>query len=444
MFSWFRQTCPVDFKHKVWIEYRLRFLVQRLGTDRIIVDDVLIPTPNAIPELAPGKTPDIESLSQRLCDHLKIDRSGLTIEVADELPLDNASGVYRQENRSILLRSSLLDEPAQLLATLIHELLHDLLLQGGILTGDESDHEQMTDLAACIVGCGIPLANATIQFQSGYVGGWSWWQTSRSGYLSSPEFGYALALCCWWKEVERPPSWSEYLRLDAREPLQKGLKFLHHTSDSLFRRGSSGGLDIPRESDHQRILRDGSNTEILGTLWDAINEEFFVDGERVCDLLQHAEPQIRCAACDFLTEHHVTEAAGDALSMTTVDPHPEVRASGTYAFVRGYPNYRDAARIVRRSLQDSETGVVRATLSALFDSPKWNDSIEISVLDVLAASVLSNRGVEPEMVLGLLLKKTVDLDHKIRDRLSDPTYAVELATVLQTLRNLRSDTPTQS
>ncbi len=442
MFSWFRTSCPVEFKHKVWIEYRLRHLVQRLGVNRIIVDNVLIPTATAIPELSPGKVPDVEALSQRLCDFMKIDRAGLTIDVVDELPMDNASGVYRQKDRSILLLSSLLGDPAQLLATLIHEMLHDLLLHGGILTGDEGDHEQMTDLAGCIVGCGLPLANATTHFLSGYEGGWSWWTTSRSGYLSSPEFGYALALCCWWNEQDRPPEWSQYLRLDAREPLEKGLRFLRRTEDSLFRRSLAGGIVIPCESDHKQALISGSRTQILGALWDAMNEEIDLDGERVCELIPHSDPQIRLAACDFLSQHHVTERACDALSGATGDTDPEVRASGVFAYIRGYADDRDVERVIQRSLCDPSVIVVQAVLTALFESPVWSTAIEASVLDLLAKSVLCGIGVEPEMILSLLLKKSVDLNQKIRQRLADPEYRFEMATTLKMLRGLVAETST--
>ena len=441
MFSWFRASCPVEFKHKVWIEYRLRHLALRLGIKRINVGDVLIPTPDAIPELAPGKTPDIEALTRRLCDRLQLDRDGLSIEVVDRLPLDSAAGIYRSDTREILLQSTLLADPARLLSTLIHELLHDLLLSGGVLTGDEADHEQMTDLAACLVGCGLPLANATVRFDSGHSGAMSWWQMSRLGYLSSPEFGYAMALCCWIKEVDAVPSWGQYLRLDAREPLRKGLKFLNRTGDSLFRRGPNGDVYSPTMVENSKCLIGGSDTELLGVLWSLSGPVSPIELSHVCELVRHRKPAIRIAACNILAAQPCGESARDRLLYASEDEDAECRAAGTRAFVRNSPHDLDLVRVIKRTLHDSDSRVVSAAIFALTVTDLWNEEIESHVWSVLTKSLSQVRNVNLEEFMSVLMMKTDGVEQKLRDQLPGVSNIQELSSALEALKAVRSRNP---
>ncbi len=235
MFSWFRPRCPIDLRSKVWVEYRLRYLIDRIGSSELRRYSVLIPTANDLPEIAPAQKGHLEDLLWRLCEHLRIDRRGIDLQVIAPSEMSalasNAVGLYSQESRTIRLRNDLLDKPAQLLSTLIHELLHDRLLREGILRGDENDHEQLTDLSACLFGCGIPLANATITFESETTGTYSQWQIWKVGYLNSLDFGYALAVLHWWNGEDDIPDWTRLLRLDARETFKSGLKFLRNTGD---------------------------------------------------------------------------------------------------------------------------------------------------------------------------------------------------------------------
>lgn len=441
MFSWFRSSYPVDFKHKVWIEHRLRFLSERLGLDRIPISDVVIPTAEAIPELAPGRLPDIESLTQRLCDRLQIPREGLTVRVVKELPVGEAVGVYRHVDREIQLLSSLLGDPARLLSTLIHELLHDLLLCRGILTGNEPDHEPLTDLSACLLGCGIPLANATFRSASWSDGTFSWSESSRVGYLSSPEFGYALALCCWVEEFETPPSWSCYLRLDAREPLKKGLRFLNQTRDSVFRRESTGAIHRPSPEFLTNSLTHGTDTEILSALWDFGNAEQSFDPSRVNDLLGHKEAEIRRAACELFAKRPAGEITHDPLWSATTDRDPLTRATAVQAFARSHPKYGVLERVLQRAMQESDGHVVSAALAVLLDSTVWNLEIENLALDACVNASRHLLNVNLGFLMQVLVEKTDNLEQKIRNRLSDPTSMYELSEALKELRTALKNVP---
>jgi len=183
--------------------------------------------------------------------------------------MPGAAGLYQQRKRSLIrVAHSQLADPFRLLATLCHELAHELLLGGGLLTAGVSDHEWITDLLPVFLGTGIFLANSTLQDSSGYSAGWSWWSMSRQGYLPSRIFGYAFALFAFVRG-ETQPSWAEHLRLDARVALHTGLRYLHKTGDSLFHPDTIREK-VPLLTPARVIerLRTGTPTVRLATLWD--------------------------------------------------------------------------------------------------------------------------------------------------------------------------------
>ncbi len=133
--------------------------------------------------------------------------------------------------------------PAQLLATLAHEVAHDILLGGGHLTGDEPDHETTTDLLPAFLGVGVFGANATLYEYYVREGNSYGYTFSTQGYLTSIVHGYALALFAY-ARGEAFPAWRHHLRTDARKTLTTGLRFLRKTGDSLFT-PDAGGRSAP-------------------------------------------------------------------------------------------------------------------------------------------------------------------------------------------------------
>jgi hypothetical protein len=302
MFSWFRPRCPIDLRSKVWVEYRLRYLIDLIGETELRRYPVLIPTANDLPEIAPAQEGHLEDLLWRLCEHLRINRHGIDLQLVDASSLsataEDALGTYTQESRTIRLSRDLLDKPAHLVSTLIHELLHDRLLKEGILRGDESDLEHLTDLSACLFGCGIPLANTTFTFESYTVGNFRQWQMWRTGYLNSLDFGYALAVLHWRIGEDDTPEWARFLRLDARETFVRGLKYLRNTGECwLPPLGESRSLHASRRN---RLQKSQTDTERLGSLWDIVASGIRVAPEDLLPLLRHREASIRLAACEAL------------------------------------------------------------------------------------------------------------------------------------------------
>jgi hypothetical protein len=93
----------------------------------------------------------------------------------------------------VAIKSSQLQDPLVLVATIAHELGHAILLGRGLLNPKTEDHEPLTDLLTIFFGLGVFTANSAvrfIQYQDERQAGWS---MQRLGYLPEQVHGYALA-----------------------------------------------------------------------------------------------------------------------------------------------------------------------------------------------------------------------------------------------------------
>ena len=126
---------------------------------------------------------------------------------------------------AIGIEVSQLADPVCLVATLAHELGHEILLGRGLVTADQQDHEPLTDLLTVFLGLGVFTANATIRDRGWSSGTLAGWQTKRLGYLDQRTFGYALARFAWTRS-ETKPSWTKHVRPDVRLPMKQGLQFI--------------------------------------------------------------------------------------------------------------------------------------------------------------------------------------------------------------------------
>ena len=125
-----------------------------------------------------------------------------------------AVGHFRIENgRAVIaLDQSECADPKLLTAIAVHELCHLRLLGEHRVRAERPDGERLTDLLTVYFGFGIFSTNAAMRFARADRG-WSILPVGelddrtlnaarhegyqRLGYLSSAEFGYALACYCW-------------------------------------------------------------------------------------------------------------------------------------------------------------------------------------------------------------------------------------------------------
>jgi hypothetical protein len=303
MFGWFAPKCPISTREKTWTESRMCWLAERFGIHRLLKADVLVPTAESFPLPYSGSDEDARRVLDWLCDVMGVKRDRVRLEVCADnrpaLPVGESAGAvgqYEYGERQAVIRVvvSQLDDPQKLAATLAHELAHELLIGGGLLTTDVPDHEDLTDLLPVFLGAGVFAANTTLEEQYKDTGTWGSWRIGKQGYLPARIFGYAFALFAWVRGEERP-TWADHLRLDAADPFWKGLRYLCRTNDSLFHPDTVRSERRPPTAEEAVLrLRTGTPTLLLKTLWD-LRESPLAHAEviaAVMDALRHRDPDI--------------------------------------------------------------------------------------------------------------------------------------------------------
>jgi hypothetical protein len=234
MFGFFTPVCPVSLSDKIWVEQRLPWIFERFGTQRILAAPRILPTGEFFPEPYQGPD-DVPALFSRVCHYMGTDAQKFQLGVFTEKDRDDAHGLYHREGErpNVLILESLLPDREAVIATMAHEVAHDLLLGTGLMTGEESDHEALTDLLPVVLGMGTFQANTAIKMESGQIGNWSYWQIRRSGYLTASVCGYAMGVIEYLRDTQATPSVT-YLGLDAAGAMRGGLRYLRKTRDCLI------------------------------------------------------------------------------------------------------------------------------------------------------------------------------------------------------------------
>jgi hypothetical protein len=317
MFGWLAPKPPISTLEKTWTESRMCWLAERLGIDRLLRAEVLVPADGSFPLPYRGTEDDVRRVLGWLCDAMQVNPSRVGLEICDAIPSARQGAVgqyeYGEQRAVVRVLRSQLEDPQKLAATLAHELAHELLIGGGLLTTDVSDHEDLTDLLPVFLGAGLFAANCTLEEKYKDTGTWSSWRIGKQGYLPARVFGYAFALFAFLRDEDRP-SWAGYLRRDAAEPFQKGLAYLRRTNDSLFRPDTARSACRPPGPDEAiSRLCEGTPTVQLKTLWDLRdNPPARADlVAAVADALRHRDPDIPGEAARTLA--YFGEAADPAV-----------------------------------------------------------------------------------------------------------------------------------
>jgi hypothetical protein len=247
--------CPVEPEAQRWLESSLRWFVDEFGTAVLHRDPVLPSNPFLAPQGYCASADQVEALVARCCELMMVDRQLISLELFDgaaekkQAAMTGRSrsvGHFRiEDGRAIIaLDQSEAADPKLLIAIAVHELCHLRLLGERRIQRDRSDGERLTDLLTVYFGFGIFATNAAMRFARADRG-WSLVPLgeldditlnaarregyNRLGYLSSAEFGYALACYCWLRS-EKDPGWAKYVNPGPLLHLKQGLAFLMHSS----------------------------------------------------------------------------------------------------------------------------------------------------------------------------------------------------------------------
>ncbi len=182
-----------------------------LGRHRMLQAKLILPDAEHFPDPYDKSQSAVEKMLCRICDYMKVDRSQIDLEIfPDEteelkemLPYwkgshNGCAGLYvhpddESHRMLVALRSSQLDDPMALVATLAHELGHVILLGGSLMEHSVKDMEPMTDLLTVFLGFGIFNANCAARLTKWQNDRKQGWSMQRLGYLPEEIYGYALA-----------------------------------------------------------------------------------------------------------------------------------------------------------------------------------------------------------------------------------------------------------
>ncbi|MFK3981589.1 hypothetical protein ACI2K4_14570 [Micromonospora sp. NPDC050397] len=233
---WFAAKCPVSPTEQRWIEDSMRWFAGEFG-EEIVRRPVALPTPEFFPGEYTGTEADVRRVVGSLAVRFGVHPARLEVEFFDDdlnaglmasLPAfagswGGAAGHYqpRGDRAVISINRAEAGNPTSLVATVAHELGHVLLLGDGRIAPERRDSEPLTDLLTVYFGFGVFGANAAFEFSADNGG----WQSRRTGYLTEPMFGYALARYAVLRG-EPDPDWDRHLDTNPRTYLRKSLRYL--------------------------------------------------------------------------------------------------------------------------------------------------------------------------------------------------------------------------
>ena len=194
---------------KKWVEESITFLEENLGAREAKIGTVL-PTHPYFNRTFEGTLSDAKFLLNQVMQLMGIEDINIQLKLFNDgavkmedgriltTPADingrweGAAGMYQNLNgvTTIFIATDQLNNSETLIATLAHELSHQLLL--GEQWIKEND-EYLTDLLAIVCGFGIFIGNSKFNFSSQHIGIGSNWKMSKQGYLPEQVIAYAMA-----------------------------------------------------------------------------------------------------------------------------------------------------------------------------------------------------------------------------------------------------------
>lgn len=240
--GWFTPTCPVRPQEQEWIDTSTAWLREQFGPD-IRDRPVVLPTTEFFPEPFDTTREDVDTVFAQVCGHLHLDPGDLDVEYVTDIdptahPLTTSSHsgaaahYHRRDGRGVVtIRLTPNLKLVPLIATIAHELCHELLIGHAGVAPDRPDGEPLTDLATVFFGLGLFTANArhnyTVEAAS-TTNRYYRYSVSQLGYLTEPMYGYAHAVHAH-ARGESKPDWARHLDTNPRHFLKKGLRYLAAT-----------------------------------------------------------------------------------------------------------------------------------------------------------------------------------------------------------------------
>lgn len=172
-------------------------------------------------------------------------------------------GKYDAEKRLITINTELSREPFLTTATLINNVVTDMLYRQGFSYGH---FPELVDLAVIGSGLGSLLSNLGLVKNTGVFWDSTKWLIVPRPFLGCQSLAYANAIAAWLRN-ESDPVWAKDLIPDVRGPMKKSLKYLFKTNDCFLSR-SNGLPEMPERSQSEWLNEsnaDSVSTQIIAT-----------------------------------------------------------------------------------------------------------------------------------------------------------------------------------
>ncbi len=418
----FRPHPPLPLARKVECERRFATVARMLGRHRI--SSATVTTPDDIDAIVTDCDRDV--LPTRLFAFIgsRLTLSGHSVDVdwhdPDDLTVNGRALPYR----------FVFDDAGQVTAIGLHPEVDDLPYRLAAVTAvavaeyfikteslAESVPKGTFEILPVFFGLGPIMANASLREAADQRSAVTQmpWERSRVGTLSPLEFGYSMALADWSLDAGFNDV-ASHLRLDAREGLEKGLRFLRKTVDCSFEQDF-----LDRSSDNSvgfRLaqLRHDSGSMQLGAMMD-LHAADEVDPDlidTVAELLHHREVEIQRVAALILGQcKSVPRAIHDELVIIAEDGPVVLRRAAISALRPGFDNDGDLLEIVTNVLRRCDPTTAAACVKTLLKYDSHPENLIDALLKSLGSMVSSGGG---NLQLG------VELLQRIHD---DPLSALQ-------------------
>jgi hypothetical protein len=413
MFGLFAPRCPLNLGLKVWTERRFRDIGEELGASHIRQVEVVEPGSELLRSAEESDDP-ITLIFEQVCRWMDVSSSSLRLnlmssdEMAELAASQGASGSAMSlygipatdgEAAQLIVSADLNLDAEQLLAMIARGVAHDVLRTRLPDLFAARDRMRIIDLVPVFFGLGIFVANSTVRDLNGAAG-----TPTRADSLSSEVYGYALAQAAWVRG-EGIASWTRHLRLDARETMKSGFKFLAKTGDCIFEADAVGHRSQPESlAELRRALEESSPSLQMNALLNL--EARPADCRQLCDELipqlkvrdrdQRAQAVLTISACTTESEDVLKAVIG-----LSDDAETTVRFAVASALKPGSVDDPLSIQTLTGLMADRDASVCIQAASGLLEFDSLPDELLRPALELLRQGNI--RCAEPMMQVALLL-----------------------------------------
>ncbi len=235
---WNKKTkLPITVEDKNWVDHDLNWLRTEFGEQHFQEIRTVTPTKDFFDRNFGGTEDDAEFVLQRTMELMCIQDVaielkfyiGANVELEDGSILttsadldgrsNGATGTYQQSDGGTIISidKRQLKNPISLIATIAHELAHQILLGENRI---EENDEFLTDFTAITYGFGIFIGNSRFQFNAQGFG----WQMRSQGYLPEQIIAYAMAWLS--KERNETTDYSQYMDKSMKKYFDRSVNWL--------------------------------------------------------------------------------------------------------------------------------------------------------------------------------------------------------------------------